>query len=269
MTRANVFRKRFGTSSLARMRTTPFNRRVAARLPAGLSLTRQGLVSEVRRIPAARAVSPFRRVPALVCGSVLIGLGVGVFVHAELGNAPSDVFLSGLSRHLGVTLGQASWVFGGVLFAVATLLGRRPCSHAVGLVLLNGTTVDLAVRLIRSPDQMWVRMAFVVLGTLLIASGASIVVHEAATGGPFEYLMQAGTDRGIDAQRVRTGLEVGVIAIGVLIGGSFGPATAAFAVIIGPMIQLGMRALGDHRRGRELRKAEEHEHALALAGLEA
>jgi uncharacterized membrane protein YczE len=42
--------------------------------------------------------------------------------------------------------------------------------------------------------------------------------------------------RGINIGKARTGVEITVLVIGVLLGGSIGIGTVAFAVLIGPIV---------------------------------
>ncbi len=188
-------------------------------------------------------------------GSILIGLGVSLFVHADLGVPAYDVMLTALRDLLGITLGQAAWLFTGVLFAIAAALGRRPRISGLFYLLGNGLAVDLWLNLINDPSDMFTRMLFVVLGTMAIAGGVAMVIHAGLTGGAIELLMNAAEDRGKDGFRVRRGIEIAIVVGGVALGGDLGPATVFFVLTMSPMLRLGQQALADHRAGRSARLA--------------
>ncbi|MEM7338281.1 MAG: hypothetical protein AAF467_06525 [Actinomycetota bacterium] len=220
-----------------------------------VGLSRHGVVAAERfaNRPAHRRGAQY--VASQLAGSVFIGIGVALFVHAELGVPAYDVMLTALRDQLGITLGQAAWLLTGTLFGVATLLGNRPQLSGLAYMLANGIAVDAAVALIVPPEAMVLRLAFVVFGTLAIAAGVALIVHAGLTGGAIELLMQAAHDRGIDPFRARYALEIGIVVAGVALGGDLGPATIFFVLTMSPALKFGQQALRDHREGRALRLA--------------
>ena len=201
--------------------------------------------------PSTRA--GFTQIASLFFGSTLIGLGVALFVRADLGVPAYDVMLTAIRDRFGVSLGQAGWLFTGLLFLVATALGQRPRPIAVAYILGNGLAVDTFMQVVRQPDDLVVRLGFVGLGTMIIAAAVALVTHAGLGGGATELLMRAGESRGLNPFRVRTALEITIVTFGVFLGGSFGPATVFFVLTISPILQAGRRALDDHRTGRRLR----------------
>ncbi len=226
-----------------------------------LGLSRDGVIAAGRHVsdqidtPTARTGA--RQIATLLLGSSLIGLGVSLFVRANLGVPAYDVLLTALRDRLGVSLGQAGWLFTGLLFVVAGLLGQRPRPSALAYIVANGIAVDTFIHLIRSPDVLAVRIGFVVLGTLAIATAISLILHVGLSGGAFELLMRAGAQRGLNPFHVRTGVEVSVVVAGVALGGDIGPATAVFVVAMSPSLRALQMALSDHRNGRHLRLLSE------------
>ena len=220
---------------------------------AGLS--RHGIVAAERITQRPKTRTTARQVASQVGASILIGLGVSLFVHADLGVPAYDVMLTALRDRLGISLGQASWLFTGILFAVAAALGRRPRISGLFFLLGNGVAVDLWLNLINDPEGLFTRMLFVALGTIAIAGGIAMVVHAGLTGGAIEQLMNASADRGLDPFRVRRGIEIAIVVGGVLLGGDLGPATIFFVLTMSPILRLGQQALVDHRAGRTARLA--------------
>jgi len=215
---------------------------------AGVS--RHGVVA-AERFASKKTTRPSpRQVASLFSGTAIIGLGVSLFVHSRLGVPAYDVMLSALRDLLGISHGQAGWLFTGFLFLVATLLGNRPRISGLFYLLSAGVSVDIWIRLINDPDSIVVRMLFVVFGTAAIAMGVALVIHAGLTGGSIELLMHAGEDRGLDPFRVRQFLEVGILVLGVVLGGDLGFATIFFVLAMTPMLKAGRQALEDHRRGR-------------------
>lgn len=220
-----------------------------------VGISRHGVVAaeRVAQLPGSR--NGFRQVVSQFMGSVLIGLGVSLFVHAQLGVPAFDVLLTALRDLFGITLGQAGWFVTGSLFALAAILGRPPKISGLFFMLSNGIAVDIWLGLVRDPELLSVRILFVVLGTLAIAGGVALVVHAGLTGGAVELLMRAGEDRGRDPFKVRRSIEILIVATGVVLGGDIGWATLFFVLTMSPALKAGQQALADHRDGR-LRRLE-------------
>lgn len=227
--------------------------RESAKWFAGFS--RNGVLAVERAAQGPRTRANTQRVLSMFSGSVLIGLGVSLFVHSRLGVPAYDVMLTALRDRLGVSLGQAGWIFTSFLLLVATVLGHRPRFSGLLYVLANGVAIDAWMRLIRDPEAMPIRMLFVVLGTLAIAAGIALVVHAGLTGGAIELLMNAAEDRGLDPFQVRRAIEIAIVLVGVILGGDLGFATVFFILTMSPALKAGRQALDDHRAGRQARLA--------------
>jgi uncharacterized membrane protein YczE len=220
-------------------------------------MSRHSALSAVQSITTKPTPSVAVQALSLIIGSSLIGIAVALLVEARLGLAPYDVLSSGISRSIGLSLGQASWLIAAGLTLVAILLGRRPSRWGIAYVFLNGLAIDAASGILQEPSSMALRIAFVPAGILTMAAGINVVLHSGTTGGPFELLAAAGEDRGVSAVKVRYGLDAGVLVSGVALGGSFGPATVAFGAFMGLTIMSGNQALADHRQGRAMRSKTE------------
>lgn len=236
---------------------------------AFVGITRHAAVAAGRRTLSSTAVpraivSPMRKVMWLIAGSSLIGSGVALFSHARLGLPPYDVLVSGLNPLLGTSQGQSSWILASGLFLLASILGHRPTIWGIAYIFANGLAIDAVMRLVGDPETLVMQIAFAAGGTMAIASGVALVVHSGTTGGPFELLMAAGEDRRLDSTRVRTVLELVVLGAGLALGGSFGPATIGFALVIGPLLRVTRQALADHDEGRARRLADRDQRRVAI-----
>jgi len=222
-----------------------------------VGLSRQAALPVARRVSQSRAGSIARKVVGLALGSSLIGVAVALLVNAELGMPPYDVLSSGIQSHTTLTLGQSSWLISGVLFMTAALLGRFPSVWGLSYVFLNGIAIDAAIGLVNAPDLLIVRWGFVVAAAALISIAISIVVYSGTTGGSFELLMLAGEDRGVSRIKVRYALDIGIFALGLILGGKFGVATIVHAATIGVLLRTISQVLLDYERGRNARMQEQ------------
>ena len=195
-------------------------RRAMVRIIRLGGISRHGLIASSRWVArTAPRPSTALRVAWVIPASLLIGLGVALVIAAELGVPPYDVLLSGITRHLDVSHGQAAWLTSAALMLLATVLGVRPKLVGIVYVLSVGLAIDASLQIISHPEALHVRIVMAASGLALLATGIAVIVHTQATGGAMELLMQAGEQRGLSPVRVRTGLEITTFGVGLSVGG--------------------------------------------------
>lgn len=178
------------------------------------------------------------RLVRLLLGLILCGLGIATMVAAELGLGPWDVLHQGLSRLTGIPIGTV-----GILVGIVVLAGWIPLRERLGLgtvmnVVLIGITIDLTLLVLDHPGAMWLRVVYLLLGPLLFGIGSGFYIGAGLGPGPRDGLMTGLAKRGLPIHAVRTGLEVSVLILGWLLGGTVGIGTLLFAVTIGPLVHV-------------------------------
>ena len=98
-------------------------------------------------------IEPRRRVPRLVAGLVLCGLGIAFMVAADLGLAPWSVLDQGISQRTGIPIGTVSIIVGALVLLAWLPLRERPGLGTVLNVVLIGTTIDLALLVLDTPGS--------------------------------------------------------------------------------------------------------------------
>ncbi|MGY1609417.1 MULTISPECIES: membrane protein YczE [unclassified Geodermatophilus] len=178
-----------------------------------------------------------RRLAQLYAGLVLYGLSMALLVRSGLGVMPWDVLHQGLSRQLGWSLGVVTIVVGALVLLAWVPLRERPGLGTVSNVVVIGLALDAALAVLPEPGSLPVRVALVPAGILLnaVATAAYIGVHLGP--GPRDGLMTGLVRRtGRSVRLVRTSIEVAVVAVGWLLGGTLGVATVLYALAIGPLV---------------------------------
>jgi len=182
---------------------------------------------------------PRERVPRLVAGLLLCGLGIAFMVAADLGLAPWSVLDQGISEHTGIPIGTVSIIVGALVLAAWIPLRERPGLGTVLNVLLIGTTIDLALLVLDTPASLAGRLGYLAIGVFLWGPGTGLYIGAGLGPGPRDGLMTGLAARGVGSIRlVRTGIELTALAVGMALGGSVGLGTLAFAFTIGPNVQL-------------------------------
>jgi uncharacterized membrane protein YczE len=182
---------------------------------------------------------PRERVPRLVAGLVLCGLGIAFMVAADLGLAPWSVLDQGISEHTSIPIGTVSIIVGALVLAAWIPLRERPGLGTVLNVILIGTTIDLALLVLDTPASLAGRLGYREIGVFLWGPGTGLYIGAGLGPGPRDGLMTGLAARGVGSIRlVRTGIELTALAVGMALGGSVGLGTLAFAFTIGPNVQL-------------------------------
>ncbi len=185
-----------------------------------------------------------RRLPQLATGLVLYGISLALMVRGDLGLAPWDVLHSGLIRHIPISLGQAVVLMSFVVLVLWIPLRETPGVGTVANALVVGFSADATLWLLDRPEALAARGALTVGGVLLCGLATAMYIGAQFGRGPRDGLMTGLARRtGLSLRLVRTGLEVTVVLIGLLLGGVLGLGTVLFALAIGPLTQLMLPSL--------------------------
>lgn len=185
----------------------------------------------------------------LLAGLWLFGTGDAFIVDSALGNAPWTVLAQGVALHTPLTVGTATQLIG-----VVVLLGWLPLRERPGLgTMLNVVVIGLAIDAMRpfipDADGLVPRAAMVLAGVGLVGLGSGLYLSADRGPGPRDGLMTGIHRRsGLPIAAVRGGIELTALTAGWLLGGTVGAGTVAFALLIGPSVQAGMRLAGVRTR---------------------
>ncbi len=208
-----------------------------------------------------RAALP--RLPSLLVGLILFGVGIALMVESGLGLGPWEALHQGIARQTGLEIGTVSILLGLPILALWWPLGERPGIGTVLNVLTIGTATNLAIAALPTPtdDATLVRLGLMVGGVVTIAVGSGCYLATDLGAGPRDGLMTGASSRfGWSIRRARTAIELTVLALGWALGGSVGLGTVTFALGIGPLVQLALRVFDrDERLGRRRRALLERE----------
>ena len=180
-----------------------------------------------------------RRLPQLYVGLFLYGVSLAMMVRGALGLAPWDVLHSGFIRHVPMTLGQAVVLFSFVVLVLWIPLREMPGLGTISNALVVGFSADLTLAVLDRPDAITARIALMIGGVALCGLASALYIGAQLGRGPRDGLMTGLARRtGLSLRLVRTGLEVAVVVIGLLLGGVIGLGTVVYALAIGPLTQL-------------------------------
>lgn len=184
-----------------------------------------------------------RRIPRLLLGLVLCGVGIALMIAAELGLPPWDVLHQGISRRTDIPIGTVGILVGFVLLLTWLPLRERYGVGTVINVITIGLTIDVVLQLLPEHPSAPVQWAFLLGGAFLLGPGAGLYIGVGLGAGPRDGLMTSLAARGWSIRRVRTAMELAVLALGFLLGGTVGIGTLVFALTIGPNVHYFLERL--------------------------
>ena len=178
-----------------------------------------------------------RRLVQLYLGLALYGASMALFLRSELGNMPWDVLHQGIARFVPVSFGTITIATGVLVLLGWIPLRQKPGLGTVSNVLVIGIVVDIALRALATPTHLAVRIAFLVGGVVLNAVATAAYIGARFGPGPRDGLMTGVVAKfGWPTRRVRTVIEVAVVAVGFALGGTLGIGTVVYALAVGPLV---------------------------------
>jgi uncharacterized protein len=226
-------------------------------------------------------------------GLGVFAIGIVSIYESKLGLSPWDVLNQGVAKHTPLSFGTANIAIAIVILIVARRLDVRLQVGTVANALLVGTFVDLLLRIGAvqglAHDALPVRVALLVAGILVIGLGTGFYISASLGAGPRDSLpirtvllaagilsigmgsgLYMGASLGAGPRDslmlgitkrvrsrvgvVRTCLELGATGLGYALGGNVGIGTLAFALGIGPAVELSFALIrrSVFARGAEL-----------------
>ncbi|MBS2547246.1 hypothetical protein KGQ19_10205 [Catenulispora sp. NL8] len=205
--------------------------RIAAPLPVG-ELVRAALAWFSALIPRDRRA---HRMVQLQLGLLLYGLSDGMILMSGLGANPWDVFHQGLAKHIGLPVGTTVILVGVAVMLLWIPIRQKPGFGTLCNVVVVGLAMDAAMAWTPTPHVWWLRWGEMVGGIVLNGVATGAYIGAGMGPGPRDGVMTGYATRGRSIRVVRTSMEVAVLAVGWLLGGTVGIGTAAYALLIGPL----------------------------------
>lgn len=189
------------------------------------------------------------RLVRLNVGLVLYGLTMAMLVQSSLGLDPWDVFHEGVADRSGLTFGTVVIITGAFVLLLWIPLRQRPGIGTVLNVVVIGVAADIGIAVIPNPDHLVWQGLLLVGGIVGNGFAGALYISARLGSGPRDGLWLGLVRRtGRSVRLWRTVIEVTVLAVGFVLGGTVGVGTVLYAVAIGPLVQLFQGVLGDGQR---------------------
>ena len=181
----------------------------------------------------------------LIAGLAVFGAGDAFLVASHLGNSPWTVFAQGFSERVGISIGLATFIVSVAVLLLWIPLRQRPGMGTVANIVVIATALQVVVDLLPTPEHVLLRVTYVLVGIALVGIGSGFYLTCNVGPGPRDGWMTGVHRRtGWPVARIRLAIEVTVLLIGLLLGGTAGVGTIAFALLIGPSVAYGLKLAG-------------------------
>jgi len=196
------------------------------------------------KMSAGRLGHILLRLLSLYFGLFTFGWAAAMMLRAGVGVDPWTVFAEGLYISTGIGIGWWVVIIGLAVLLLWIPLGQRPGFGTVFNALLVGPSMEVGLLFIETPESLIHKWIVFLTGVLMLAVASGFYIGARFGPGPRDGLMTGANKKfGWPIWVVRTSIEVTVLVIGVILGGTFGWGTIVFALAIGPLVHRTIPAM--------------------------
>ena len=181
----------------------------------------------------------------LIIGLIVFGAGDAVLIAAGIGNTPWTVLAEGIAINLGWTIGKATFLVSVLVLLFWIPLREKPGIGTILNAILIAATIEVLLPILPTPDLLSMQLAQVIAGVVMIGIGSGLYLTANLGPGPRDGTMTGLTKvTGVSIGRVRGVIEISVLLIGWMLGGTFWIGTIIFAILIGPCVAICLNMAG-------------------------
>ena len=185
-----------------------------------------------------------RRFGQLALGLFLYGIALAMMVRAAIGVSPWDVLTQGLDRQTGLGFGLITVIVGALVLLLWIPLRQRPGIGTIANVILIGPSVEVGLAILPTQTEPLAQGTLFAGGLALLAVATGLYIGAGFGPGPRDGLMTGIHRRtGWPIWVGRSLVELTVLGAGWILGGNVGIGTVAFALLIGPMVNVTLPLL--------------------------
>ena len=205
----------------------------------------------IREVPTARWSSEYPlnikpRIETLFMvfvGNIIFGFGVAVIIAAGAGLDPWTILAEGLGLIFDVSIGFATFIVSVSVLLLWIPLRQMPGFGTIINTIVVASMIDIALPWLPKPGEnlLWLQLFQLLIGIFICGIGSGIYLTGNLGPGPRDGLM-TGLQRitGKPIALVRASIEIFVVILGWLLGGTVGIGTIVFAFLIGPAVSIGL-----------------------------
>jgi hypothetical protein len=185
-----------------------------------------------------------RMVAPLVGGLTAFGVGEGLLVQSQWGASPWTVFAQGIAKQASISIGWATALISCAVLLVWFPLRERPGFGTLANLVIIAYVLDLTTTIVAVAHTPAVKILYALGAVALIGVGSAFYLTCGLGPGPRDGLMTSlHRHLHVSVVYIRLSIEVTILLVGWLLGGTVGVATAFFAATIGFSIGASLHVL--------------------------
>ena len=206
-------------------------------------------IFSVKGVPqlAWSSTSPYNLKPApktifyLIFGLILFGLGESLLIASSAGVSPWTVLAEGIALHTGWKIGFTTFVVSLTILIFWIPLKQKPGIGTLANAVIIALVIDYSLPYLPYPETYFWQLVQAAAGVLIVGVASGIYLTANLGPGPRDGLM-TGLQRvtNFAIAYIRIALEVTVVSVGWLLGGTVGLGTLIFALGVGPCVAIGI-----------------------------
>lgn len=169
-----------------------------------------------------------KKLPGLTFAFLVIGYGIAQIKVLDFGMAPWDTFALGISNHISLNFGQISQLIGIVLILLTISIKIHIGIGTILNMIFIGFFIDLVTKfnILITPENFSLKIIVLIYALIVQNYGIYYYLKYELGAGPRDGLMVGLVQiTGLDVKYVRTGIEIVVLIVGFLLGGTVGVGT--------------------------------------------
>ena len=190
---------------------------------------------------------------ALFIAMNLCGIGVGLFVQANLGSDTITVLEEGMSKSLNISIGNAASIFNGITLILALIIARKEIGWTTIVYgIFIGSFIDFYNNLMISFNiqelNLLIRFLCILVGQFCIVLTFTLLIQNRSGMNQLDAI-SIGLERicHIPYKKIRTLFDVVFIVVGYLLGGIIGIGSILSMLTTGYGIDLCLRVMNTNR----------------------
>lgn len=185
--------------------------------------------------------------------TLLIALGITLFLESSLGSDPLTIWVDGLRHSLGISMGNASFLNNGVTLLLAAIFARKfiHLGTVIGALAI-GPLMDWFAPGVEAlagfAPGLWIRVVMILVGQFTICFGVALNLTVKFGFGTTDALLVRLCERfHLKYRNLKLLSDLSYALAGILLGGVFGIGSVVAVLTGGPIIswfmETGARAL--------------------------
>ncbi len=177
----------------------------------------------------------------LIFGLFFFGFGEALLIISNFGVTPWTVLAEGVANITNITVGMATFIISISILLLWIPLKQKPGLGTICNAIIIALSIDLFVFIIPKTISIYSSILIMLIGIFLVGFGSAIYLTTNLGPGTRDGLMKGISENyKKPITFVRLFIELIVVILGWLLGGTVGLGTMLFALLIGPCISINL-----------------------------